>query len=283
MSDKSLKELIEERFDVDSQQLPVFNRVALELQKLKQSETASMNQIADLIMKDQSLASRVLRLANSSFYSGLKRVDTVSAAVIRLGMDRVTSLAMVASQLLAHSMQVKAVSKYVPALWSRSYVCATGGRWLAQQTGYGALAEEAFLTGLMHDIGELYLLKVLEKLAQDREHPLQLTDALVGEILEAMHEEIGYRLMVKWELPEIYAQVTRSHHAYEFDENNALLLITRLLDTLCHKLGIGQAADPEIVLAATAEAQLLGLKEIKLAQLEVMLEDVVSEANGLLV
>jgi HD-like signal output (HDOD) protein len=282
VSEKSLKDLIEERFESDSLQLPVFNRVALELQKLKRSDTASMSQIADLIMKDQSLASRVLRLANSSFYGGLKQVDTVSAAVVRLGMDRVTSLAMVASQLLAHSVQVKAVAHYVPELWSRSFACATGGRWLAEQIGYDALAEEAFLAGLLHDIGELFLLKVLERLAQDREHPLPLTDALVGEILEAMHPEIGHRLMVKWELPEIYARVARDHHASEFNENDVLLLITRLLDSVCHKLGIGQIAEPDIVLAATPEAQALGIKEIKLAQLEILLEDAVAEAHGLM-
>ena len=282
MSEKSLKDLIEERFEADSLQLPVFNPVALELQKLKQSDTASMNQIANLIMKDQSLVSHLLRLANSSFYGGLKQVETVSAAVVRLGMNRVASLAMLASLLLVSKARVKAVSACLPALWSRTFVCATGGRWLAEQTGYKALAEEAFLTGLLHDIGELFLLKVLERLAEDRSHPLPLTESLVSEILEAMHQEMGYRLMVKWELPESYARVARDHHAREFDENDSLLIITRLLDIVCHKLGIGQTADPDIVLAATPEAQALGLKEIKLAQLEILLEDAVAEAKGLM-
>ena len=281
MSEKSLKELIEERFETDSLQLPVFNPVALELQKLNQSDTVSMHQIANLIMKDQSLVSHLLRLANSSFYGGLKQVETVSAAVVRLGMNRVTSLAMLASLLLVNKAHVKAVSDCLPALWSRTFVCATGGRWLAEQTGYKALAEEAFLAGLLHDIGELFLLKVLERLAADRSHPLPLTASLVSEILEAMHQEMGYRLMVKWELPERYARIARDHHAREFDENDALLIITRLLDIVCHKLGIGQTADPDIVLAATPEAQALGLKEIKLAQLEILLEDAVAEAHGL--
>lgn len=282
MSEKSLKALIEERFEADSQQLPVFNRVALELQRLKQSEAVSMNQIANLIMKDQSLASRVLRLANSSFYGGLKEVETVSAAVVRLGMNRVASLAMVASQLQAHRVKVKALEHFVPALWSRSFLCATGGRWLAEQTGYHALVEQAFLAGLMHDIGELFLIKVLEQLALDKEHPVTLTDALVGEVLDAMHPEIGFRLMNKWELPEIYARVARDHHAHQFDESDVLLAMTRLLDIVCHKLGIGQEAEPDIVLAATPEALALGIKEIKLAQLEILLEDAIAESNGLL-
>ncbi len=282
MSDKSLKNLIDEQFESDSLKLPVFNRVALELQKLRHSDSLSIDRIADLIMKDQSLASRVLRVANSSFYGGLKQVDTISAALVRLGTDRVANLAMVASQMLAHTAQVKVLAPYMSGLWTRSFVCSKGGRWLASQTGNDARAEEAFLAGLLHDIGELYLLKVLEKLAQDRDHPLPLTDALVSEILEAMHTEIGYRLMVKWEVPEVYARLARDHHASQLDDNDVLLVITRLLDIVCQKLGIGQAPEPDIVLAATPEAHALGIKEIKLAQLEVLLEDAVVEAQELL-
>ncbi|WP_242445685.1 HDOD domain-containing protein [Chromatium okenii] len=280
---KSLKALIDERFESDSLQLPVFNRVALELQKLKQSGNASIRQISDLIMKDQSLASRVLRLANSSFYGGLKQVETISAAVTRLGMNRVANLAMVASQLMAHDIQTKAVIHYMPELWRHSFVCATGGRWLAQQTGYDALAEEVFLAGLLHDIGELFLLKVLDLLARDAEHPVPMTKALVGEVLEAMHNDIGSRLLAKWELPEVYSRVARDHHLDGFNETDVILVITRLSDIVCHKLGIGCEADFDIVLAATPEAQVLGLREIKLAQLEVLLEDVVAEANALIV
>jgi HD-like signal output (HDOD) protein len=241
-----------------------------------------LDRIAELIMKDQSLATRVLRVANSSFYGGLKPVETISAALVRLGTERVTTLAMVASQLLAHTTQVKIVAPYVSALWCRSFVCAAGGRWLANQTGYDTRAEEAFLAGLLHDIGELFLLKVLEILAQHPDHPLALTDALVSEILDAMHGPIGYRLMVKWELPALYARLARDHHEPEFDETDALLVITRLLDIACQKLGIGQTAEPDIVLAATREAQALGIKDITLAQLEVLLEDTVAEAQALL-
>jgi HD-like signal output (HDOD) protein len=282
MSERSLKDLIEEQFDSDSLQLPVFNRVALELQKMKNSDTVGMDDIARVIMKDQSLASRILRVANSSFYGGLSKVDTVSRAVVRLGMERVTSLAMVASQLLAHKSKVKIVAQYMPGLWSRSFACAVGGRWLAQHSGNQSRAEAAFLAGLLHDIGELFLLKVLEKLAQDQHQPLPLSEPLMLEILDAMHSEMGYRLMHKWELPEEYASIARDHHSEGVDESEVLLCITRLMDVACHKLGIGQPAEPSIVLAATPEATALGLKDIKLAELEVMLEDAVAEAQGLM-
>jgi HD-like signal output (HDOD) protein len=282
MSEKSLKDLIEEHFEADSLQLPVFNKVSLELQKMKRSDTVTMNDIAAAIMKDQSLASRILRVANSSFYGGLQKVDTVSRAVVRLGMERVSSLAMIASQLLAHTSKVKVISEQMPPLWNRAFASAVGARWVAEHAGYTSRAEEAFLAGLMHDIGELFLLKVLERLAQDKKDPLHISESLMQEVLETLHADMGYRLMLKWELPEQYARVARDHHETQFDEADLLLVIVRLLDIACKKLGIGQSADPDIVLAATEEAQVLGLKDIKLAELEVMLEDAVQQAGGML-
>lgn len=282
MTDKSLKDLIEEHFDDDSLQLPVFNKVALELHKMKDSETVGMNEIAKVIMKDQSLASRILQVANSAFYGGLNKVDTVSRAVARLGMDRVTNVAMVASQLLAHTARVKVIAEHMPDLWCRSFACAVGGRWLAEHSGNRSCAEAAFLAGLLHDIGELFLLKVLENLSLNKNQPLKLNHPLMLEILDALHCEMGYRLMLKWELPDHYATIARDHHAEEVDQADVLLSITRLMDLACRKLGIGMPAEAEIVLGASPEARALGLKDIKLAELEVMLEDVVTEAQGLM-
>ncbi|WPL15794.1 HDOD domain protein [Thiorhodovibrio winogradskyi] len=282
MSEKSLKDLIDERFDSDSQQLPVFNRVALDLQTLKESETATMKEVTDLIMKDQALTSRILQVANSSFYGGLRQVDTLSGAVLRLGVNKVASLAMMAAQLMAYQSKLATTAKRLVALWERAYVCATGSRWIAEKTGRRDQAESAFLCGLLHDIGELFLLKVLDRLSEDADVTVTVTDALIDEVLDVMHNDIGYRLMLKWELPKLYAVSARDHHLDSFNETDHLMAITRLLDLLCLKLGVGQDANPDIVLAATAEAQALGLKEIQLAELEVMIEDLVAEANAML-
>ena len=120
MTEKSLKELIEEQFEANSTQLPVFNRVALELQQLRGDDKVSMEQIAAVIIKDQSMASRVLQVANSSFYGGLKKVETITQAVVRLGLKRVTTLAMVASQLLSHQSEIAMIANLDPGPYVRA-------------------------------------------------------------------------------------------------------------------------------------------------------------------
>jgi len=101
------------------------------------------------------------------------------------------------------------------------------------------------------------------------------------EILEAMHPAMGYRLMCSWELPEQYARVAQDHHSADLNEGDVLVVITRLLDIACQRLGIGQRGDPDIVLAATPEARALGLKDIALAELEIMPEDTLAAAETL--
>jgi HD-like signal output (HDOD) protein len=279
VAEKTLEALIQDNFDTDSRQLPVFSPVALELQRIKTSETTSMAHVTAVIMKDQSLTTRILQVANSSFYGGLKKVETVSHAVVRLGVERVANLALMASQAEAHHSRIPVIAAYMPLLWQRAFASALGARWVAERTGYRSRAEEAFLAGLLHDVGELFLLKVLERLADDQEQPLPLTENLVGEILEGLHNEIGYRLMQHWGLPMQYARVARDHHNAELDEGDVLLLVARLLDIACQKLGVGQPANPDIVLAATVEAQTLGLKDIAVAELEIMLEDAMAAAE----
>ncbi len=282
MHDATLRDLIEAHFDENSTQLPVFNPVALELQSVLTDDSIGLPDIVGIIQKDQTLTSNILRVANSSFYGGLKTVDTLSRAVVRLGLNRVASLAMTAAQFQAHQAQTPIVANHLPSLWQHSYACATGAHWLATQSGYRSVAESAFLAGLLHNIGELFLLKALDAMSQNSSLPFALTDALIEEILAQMHADIGYRLMINWGIPEQYAIIARDHAILTFDQNNIPLVCTRLMNIACHKLGIGGPSDADIVLAATEEAQTLGLRDIKLAELEILLEDNVAEADAML-
>ena len=107
-----------------------------------------------------------------------------------------------------------------------------------------------------------------------------LPETLIVEILNSdMHTRQGYLLAQKWNLPEQYCIVVRDHHQEPVDPNHTLLLLVRLADQACEKLGIGLHGDPAIALAATQEAQALGLGEITLAEMEILLEDSVAMAQ----
>jgi len=81
------------------------------------------------------------------------------------------------------------------------------------------------------------------------------------------------------EHPGTYCDVARDHHKEDYDPNNTVLTMVRLVNLACHKLGIGLQHDPSLVLAATAEAQTLETSELLLAELEIMLEDAIALAR----
>jgi len=74
-------------------------------------------------------------------------------------------------------------------------------------------------------------------------------------------------------MPEVYCEVVAGHQGDTWDHGNALLAMVRLANQTCRKMGIGMHSDPNLMLFAGAEAQMLGLKEIALAELEIVVED----------
>jgi HD-like signal output (HDOD) protein len=259
-------------------QLPVFHHVALKLMHILAKEDYSIAQVAQIIIEDQALSSHVLRLANSAFFGGLSKITTIRDAIVRLGARQVTQVVTVVTQSQQYRSQDKTMATYMQTLWKHALGCALGTKWFAEKTGYKELAQEGLLAGLLHDIGQLFVLKVLEDVhASDPR--MTLSKPVLVEVLQHMHVEQGTMLMQHWHIPDLYGEIVRQHHAETYDTNNALLLMVRLVDMACKKVGIGLHHDPAIVLATTAEAQALGAKEMVLAELEIMLEDAMTLRN----
>ena len=253
--------------------LPAFNATALRIQKEVANEEPDFRLIEKLIVSDQSLTGEVLHVSNSSFYKGLTQVATVRDALIRLGIKEVSNIVMLVA--LQHNFQSKnpAIHKIMGKLWRHSVGCAIGATWLAKQTGFQALAHETFIAGLLHDVGKLYVLKVIDDMKACGEIENPPSDRVMHEVMQNMHTDQGYSLMAHWSLPEKYCQVARDHHLAELDGNDFVLVLVRLANQMCHKMGIGLIEDLSIVLMETPEAAQLQLSEVDLARLEVCLED----------
>jgi len=253
--------------------LPAFNATALRIQKEVAKAEPDSRLIEKLIVSDQSLTGEVLSVSNSSFYKGLTQVATVRDAIIRMGNIEVSNI--VSLVALQHNFQSKipAMHKIMGKLWRHSVGCAIGANWLARQTGFQDLAHETFIAGLLHDVGKLYVLKVVDDMKASGEIENLPPDTVIDELMQQLHTEQGYALMAQWNMPEKYCQVARDHHLAELDGSNFLLVLVRLANQVCHKMGIGLIEDPSIILMETPEAAQLQLSEMDLARLEVRLED----------
>jgi putative nucleotidyltransferase with HDIG domain len=261
-------------------ELPVFHMVALELQHHLEKPDFSMKKTIRLVNEDQSLAGHILKMANSAAYVGRVPIETIKDAVIRLGSQRVCNIAMTVSQSGLHSSKNKVVHALMQSLWEHSYSCAVGCQWLAQNAGYRQHAEQAYMAGLLHDIGKLFLLKAMERLNIMGVAQADLERNLLMEVFAAHHVEQGRRLMKQWNMPEIYCHVVAEHHSDSFDPEDTVMVIVRFINALCKVKGLGLECDEEIPLLELPEAAILGIDEALLDGLFQGLADSKSEDSN---
>jgi HD-like signal output (HDOD) protein len=277
-AENSLLEIINTHLSSDKIKLPVFSPIAMRIQKEIASEDPDVILIEKLICNDVALTGSVLKVANSSFYKGLTQVATIRNAIVRLGVNEISNMVM----LITHENNFRSkdpfLHDFMRRLWRHSLGCALGAHWLCKHCGVQIIAHEAFVGGLLHDLGKLFILRVIDQIKDSGEMNLQLSEQLVNEIMNSLHPEYGYSLIKQWNLPEKYCRVARDHHAEEFNQKDFLLILVRMANMACNKMGIGLNTDPSLILMVAPEAQLLHLSDIDIANLEIRLED--SQVSG---
>ena len=268
----SLMQAVEAALASGSVQIPVYSSTVSRLQALVAREDADAKQVEQVLNQDAALAAQVLRVANSPFYGGLSKISTISAAAQRLGMRQVVNIAMLTAQRAAHATSDPVVKFFMKCLWQHSVGCAIGAKWLAEHANCREHANEAFMAGLLHDVGSLLLLRVLESL-RGSQSKQPMPESLILEVINSLHADQGAKLIRHWGLPESYAQIAATHHAIEIDAGDTVGQLVRVANEACHKLGMALTPDASIRLTTLPESHALGLREITLAELEIAIED----------
>jgi putative nucleotidyltransferase with HDIG domain len=246
--------------------LPVFPGVAFELQQLLADDSTSIDQVSKVISKDQALATKVLRLANSALFSGPVQIRTIKDALMRLGLNHVFNLVVCTSQRNLYKSKVPVLDKQLQASWKHALCTAIGSKWLVQELGYKELKDEAFLAGLLHDIGKLVLVKVFESMIAKNDD-LVLPAVLISKVFVLLHAEQGFKLMSEWGIPEVYCNTARDHHTEDFDRDDTLLMAVRLVNRVCNMEGIGISPETQIDIPALPEVDILGITQDVLDEL----------------
>jgi HD-like signal output (HDOD) protein len=192
-----------------------------------------LREVASLIGTDPGLTLRVLRVANSPYYGQSREVATVPRAIALLGLDTVRVIA--AAACLDHSLVGREDTRVLAtALLRHSLFCAEAARRLAEADAPGT-GPEAFMAGLLHDIGCAVLLA-------DRRGTVAvrgpLTDVEHYEIAD-LHAETGAALCAAWRLPDaLRARIARHH-----DGGDTVDRALATADALANALGYGHTLD----------------------------------------
>ncbi|HCY85307.1 MAG TPA: metal-dependent phosphohydrolase, partial [Desulfobacteraceae bacterium] len=164
--------------------LPVLNPKATRVQAEALKAEPDFAVLTRLIRMDPTLTTQILKTANSPFYKGLGDVDTLKDAVIRLGQNEMVNIIM----KVVHQQNFKSkntlIRKYQNKLWTHSVSCAIGSLWTAKYLSMTELVPKAFIAGLLHDMGKLYLLTAIEKILESDTAQFKPPPQLIDKILD---------------------------------------------------------------------------------------------------
>lgn len=199
--------------------LPSLPHVLIKLLKACQNDTACFDTLAEIITKDAALSAKVLSVANSPVYGKKRDLTSHKEILLYLGLDMIKSIVITASVQQFFSRYSKEKSRFLKNFWEHTLHTAIVAKSLAKLTSYGN-PEEAYLAGLLHDIGKL----IFENYSQHEYSVLVHTDILTDELIKReqelykiTHDEIGARLLETWGLPDVISEAVKYHHASNDD------------------------------------------------------------------
>ena len=233
--------------DIDSElkniKLTVQPAVLASLLNLNDDSNTSFSKLDTIVKADQNMSTMILKAANSSFYSRGNQVSSLQHAIAMLGFRVVRSLAMAAnSKSLFETGKYSRFQRYV---WKHSTVTGVISREIAAKLGNKEMQEEAFVAGLLHDIGKVILniidrkkfISVLDIIAEE---DITFADA-EERVFGINHMAVGAKAAAEWKLPELYSVVFADHERFSGarDEAHILSLIVSYGNYLAKKYGYG--------------------------------------------
>lgn len=226
------RDILKARIMTVMRNLPPMPQVTQKLLAVMRDENSSANDVTKVLSSDQALAGKVLKLVNSSFYGVPQEITTISRAVVMLGFTGVRNLALGFGSVEVLNKLSKNLD--VRGFWSHAMSNAVAAQALAPLANRRTDPEEAFIAGLMHDIGAYVLAAAVpddykEIMAQEG-NILELEREATG----FTHAQIGQGLIQFWGLPEAFANAARYHHDIKTacEEDQPLTALVALADVL---------------------------------------------------
>ena len=226
--------------------LPTLPEVANKLLKIINDPTTTAVDVANLISRDLSLTSKVLRLANSAFYGIPRTVTTVQNAVVILGLKVINTMvfSITVVKMFPGDGRNELFSR--KKFWAHSLACAVIARQLALRMRKFTLfdPEECFCAGLIHDIGRIVLdqyfhenfLKAIQKAVKDKIPLVQAEQETFG----FTHMDVGDWLTSRWELPQdIRVPIVFHHNPSKTEFAREITTLVHLADNMCLELDYG--------------------------------------------
>ncbi|MCF6464009.1 HDOD domain-containing protein [Clostridium sp. Cult1] len=242
MDNKKLKHIINKVDD-----MPVLPSRINKIIEITEDPDSTIDDLEKEILKDQSLTSKILKLANSAYYGYPRKINTVSEATILLGFQTVKSMTLASTVSKMMTGEFKGYALEKNDLWTQSQTCAIISRYIAKKIKI-TNPETAYIGGLLRDIGKTILnyyvekeyTAIINKVESDKVSFLEAEEAVLG----FNHAQIGEKIAEKWNFPKDLVETIGLHHIPEKSTiDPELVSIVHISDAITMMMGIGIGAD----------------------------------------
>ena len=223
--------------------IPTLPVIYQELFQKMQDPNIGVPVLAEIIAKDQALATKILHLVNSAFYGYRRQIKTISRAVVILGFRAVRSAALAISVFEYFKDESSTCDIDIADYWKHSIAVASTCKVLAEATRVDQ-QEEAFVVGLLHDVGKLIEKRYFPDDFSDlceaaREQHLSWYQCEKA-LYQIHHATIGKAVFRAWDFPPTMVEAIQCHHkpmsANKVPQLTALLHVA---DFIAYQLGYG--------------------------------------------
>jgi HD-like signal output (HDOD) protein len=227
------------------EELPTLPIVSQKILQLMADENVSYRDIVKLVENDQSLALKIMKIANSAFFGSLTKISSLEHAMVKLGMNEVRSIVLAVSVYDFFS-NTDSGSFDRERFWKHGIICSQTAKYLGSHYRIGN-DDTLFLSGLVHDMGKAVLdeyfhdefLNIINYLEMKKSTFSEAEKAILG----TTHYQIAAKLLSQWKFPKKIILQVLYHHAPWADktfETGSIMvylanIITKMAGFSCHK------------------------------------------------
>ena len=212
--------------------LPVMPDIVTRVFEVTSNPNSSARDMAKLVMSDHTLTARIMEVSNSAYFSCGEKITSLHHAVARLGFRTISNLVMVVvmeSQFLGNGRYRAMEEK----LWQHSLLTAFIAKHVAEEIRMDG--EEAYLVGLIHDIGKSILLSMVDNALKRTKGRTPPPERAVTKFLDRFHTYVGFLAAGEWNMSERICEAICFHHDFRLSKRHSdLTALTQLGNELAH-------------------------------------------------
>ncbi len=249
-------------------ELPVIPDVAMKIVGMaEESMDLSFGQLEDLIKLDPILSAKILKVANSALYARQREITSLKMAISLIGFKTIKSLVLLISA--ANLFPKYRKTQFYKMFWRHSLYSAFTSKRLTLLNSTKDWAEQLFLTGLFHDIGQIALYNTdpagYERILKRRQEENLRIRMLEQEYFGTTHTEVGAEVLTRWNFPPLFVEVALFHGKdVVTSANRKWIAIVSMSDILANEFeGFPLPSEKESVLRELSQTIALRMEDLE--------------------